>query len=69
MRNNKDRYASGERILVDYATETVGVFHDEDDITTAGDMMADLMHYLGRSNFKKALRSAWMHYNAEISGE
>lgn len=69
---NMTRAQRGGEILAEYRAR----LGDDDDQCTLADALADLMHYSGTRaadpdcpmDFEHALRTARMHYNAEITG-
>lgn len=67
-RTNRQRAASGKRAARAYAKETRS---DDDAQTVAGDLVADLMHYVRAEGGDplEAVQSAVEHFEAEERGD
>lgn len=70
MKSNNDiRRSRAQSALTAYAqTRFDNELFDEDEADLR-DLLADLMHLVGREEFNNALRMAEIHYEAELTGK
>ena len=64
--DNETRAERAAHALEAYAGDEYQYDTDE---AFLGDLLTDLMHYKGTKTFEAALRTARMHYEAELKGE
>jgi hypothetical protein len=64
--DNETRAERAANALEAYAGDEYQYDTDE---AFLGDLLTDLMHYKGTETFEAALRTARMHYEAELKGE
>jgi hypothetical protein len=64
--DNETRAERAAHALEAYAGDEYQYDTDE---AFLGDLLTDLMHYKGTETFEAALRTARMHYEAELTGK